>query len=92
MWTCNRLDLQTLGSEPVMPKNLPDHWSDVRSLEIFHQEHKDLVAEFSNIDVKASQSKLFMYKASGNLTLNILSRIYTWAWSCTSSVQKSVED
>ena len=26
MWTCNRLDLQTLGSQPViMPKNLPDH-------------------------------------------------------------------
>ena len=21
MWTCNRLDLQTLGSQPVMPKN-----------------------------------------------------------------------
>jgi hypothetical protein len=28
MSTCNRLDLQTLGSQPVMPKNLPDHWSD----------------------------------------------------------------
>ena len=28
MWTCNRLDLQTLGSQTViMPKNLPDHWS-----------------------------------------------------------------
>ena len=26
--TCNRLDLQTLGSQPVMPKNLPDHWSE----------------------------------------------------------------
>ena len=26
MWTCNRLDLQAVGSEPVMPKNLPDHW------------------------------------------------------------------
>ena len=26
MSTCNRLDLQTLGSQPVMPKNLPDHW------------------------------------------------------------------
>ena len=26
MWTCNRLDLQTLGSQPVMPKNLPNHW------------------------------------------------------------------
>ena len=26
MWTCNRLDLQTLGSQPViLPKNLPDH-------------------------------------------------------------------
>ena len=24
MSTCNRLDLQTLGSQPVMPKNLPD--------------------------------------------------------------------
>jgi hypothetical protein len=25
MSTCNRLDLQTLGSQPIMPKNLPDH-------------------------------------------------------------------
>ena len=28
MWTCNRLDLQTLGSQPVMPKNLPNQWCD----------------------------------------------------------------
>ena len=27
MWTCNRLDWQTLGSQPVRPKNQPDHWS-----------------------------------------------------------------
>ena len=26
MSTCNQLDLQTLGSHPIMPKNLPDHW------------------------------------------------------------------
>ena len=26
--TCNWLDLQTLGSQPIMPKNLPDHWTD----------------------------------------------------------------
>ena len=26
MSTCNRLNLQTLGSQPVMSKNLPDHW------------------------------------------------------------------
>ena len=26
MSTYNRLDLQTIGSQPIMPKNLPDHW------------------------------------------------------------------
>ena len=26
MLTCNWLDLQTLGSQPIMPKNLPNHW------------------------------------------------------------------
>ena len=26
MSTCNRLDLQTLGSQPIMPKNLPNHF------------------------------------------------------------------
>ena len=26
MSTCYRLDLQTLGPQPVMPKNLFDHW------------------------------------------------------------------
>ena len=26
MPTCNWLDLQTLGSQPIMPKNLPNHW------------------------------------------------------------------
>ena len=26
MSRCNWLDLQALGSQPVMPKNLPDHW------------------------------------------------------------------
>jgi hypothetical protein len=25
MSTCNRLDLQTLGSPPILPKNLADH-------------------------------------------------------------------
>ena len=26
MSTCNRLDLQTLGCQLIMPKNLPNHW------------------------------------------------------------------
>ena len=34
MSTCNRLELQTLGSQPVTtPKNLPDHWSKLSKLE-----------------------------------------------------------
>jgi hypothetical protein len=32
MLTCNRLDLQTLGSKPISPKNLPDHWLAVAPL------------------------------------------------------------
>ena len=31
MSTCNRLHLQTLGSQPMMPKNLPDHCFTLRS-------------------------------------------------------------
>ena len=27
MSACNQLDLGTLGSQPVMPKNLPNHWN-----------------------------------------------------------------
>ena len=27
MSTCNRLDLPALGSQPIMPKNLSNHWS-----------------------------------------------------------------
>ena len=33
MSTCNQLDLQTLGSQPVISKNLPDH-----SLQGIHSE------------------------------------------------------
>ena len=31
MSTCNRLDLQTLGSPPIVPKNLPSHCSVLNS-------------------------------------------------------------
>ena len=27
MSTCKQLDLQTLGSQPIMPKNFPNHWT-----------------------------------------------------------------
>ena len=32
MSTCNRLNLQALGSQPVMPKNLPNHCTGVHFL------------------------------------------------------------
>ena len=28
MSTCKRLDFQTLRSKPIMPKNLPNHWTE----------------------------------------------------------------
>ena len=34
MSTCNRLDLQTLGSQPIMSKNLLDHWASRCSLAV----------------------------------------------------------
>ena len=33
MSTFNRLDLQILGSQPAMPKNLPDQWLETLALE-----------------------------------------------------------
>ena len=30
MSTHNRLDFQTQGSQPVMPKNLPNHWTPLK--------------------------------------------------------------
>ena len=33
MSTCNRSDLQTLGSQLIMPKNNPDHWPSPRYVE-----------------------------------------------------------
>ena len=33
MSTCNRLDLETLGSQLVVPKNLPNHWVEAKFME-----------------------------------------------------------
>jgi hypothetical protein len=38
MSTCNRLDLQPLGSQPAMPKNLPDHWTRLINQFVFWNE------------------------------------------------------
>ena len=36
MSTCNRLELQTLGSQSVMPKNLPNHWMGAKPQSSFY--------------------------------------------------------
>ena len=36
MSTCNQLDLQTLGSQPVMPKYLPDRCSNQEGRNLQH--------------------------------------------------------
>ena len=43
MRTCNRLDLQTLGSQPVTPKNLSDPWATASKAQqaattVYHQD------------------------------------------------------
>ena len=43
MPTCNRLELQTLGSQPIMPKNLPDHCSEPTASE-------GMASSFSNLN------------------------------------------
>ena len=55
MSTCNRLDLQTLGCRPIMPKNVPDHWFDGVA------EHGEPPAELILAEVVewANQRKLF---------------------------------
>jgi hypothetical protein len=49
MSTCNRLDLQTLGSQPILPKNLPDHWC---------RETSDINFKYS---IEAKNNCLFLY-------------------------------
>ena len=67
MWTCNRLDLQTLESQPVMPKNVPDHCSELgpappfppmRVLEVLWSRALSLVREVALNCVKTGLSPL----------------------------------
>jgi hypothetical protein len=60
MSTCNRLDLETLGSQPIVPKNLPNHcfggvfgdgfWTLSFGLSQFHS-HGSLTRMWSEVDL-----------------------------------------
>ena len=59
MSTCNRLDLQTLGSQPIiMPKNLPDHWvNDMTNEQIRtpKHNHEGRIVILDNVNLKECQ-------------------------------------
>ena len=42
MSTCNRLDLPKLGSQPVLPKNLPNHWT---NLDLTAQDYQRMASQ-----------------------------------------------
>jgi hypothetical protein len=50
MSTCNRLDLQTLGSQPIMPKNLTDHWLQMNRLKFKTVEKLPITLEESTLE------------------------------------------
>jgi hypothetical protein len=52
MSTCNWLDLQTLGSQPIMPKNLPEHWCEVAQETL---KHRDTNARRSKVALEAQK-------------------------------------
>ena len=59
MSTCNRLDLQKLGSQPIMPIILPDHWSASN-----RSDHKRYLGLFTSRTTKLSHVRwnFFMVK------------------------------
>jgi hypothetical protein len=52
MWTCNRLELQTLGSQPIMPKSLPDHISRPRKKSVCPRKDQSTTVPWSWTSVK----------------------------------------
>ena len=66
MSTCNRLDLQTLGSQPIMPKNLRDHCPTILSaIKFFSLFSKD----YAHSHVDASRT-------GEGVTFNSFSKIF----------------
>ena len=69
MSTCNWLDLQTLGSRLIMPKNLPDQWSDwAHPLDNEHLYHRFMEGWFSSLFFPSRTSGP---RKSGLITLHV---------------------
>ena len=75
MSTYNRLDLQTLGSQPGMPENLPDHWSETTL------NYWMMVARYPNLKEEVGGS------IPGREISSLLEK--TWRWSGGLQSQKN---
>jgi hypothetical protein len=75
MSTCDRLDLQTLGSQPmiIMPKNLPDHCYGVLKM-VFHQ------TNISNLTI--AQYSRQQLQVDGGYTMNFVVSHGLWQPKC----------
>jgi hypothetical protein len=71
MSTRNRLDLQALGSQPVMPKNLPDH---CQGEPVFSVMAAGWFCEKSGCIGKVEDAKLVLLKKNGFQLATILRR------------------
>jgi hypothetical protein len=66
MSTCNRLDLQTLGSQPmIMPKNLPDHCVRPSSVLVSLLTSLDFALELSALELELFQKLCNAYLNGG---------------------------
>ena len=79
MWTCNRLDLQTLGFQLVMPKNLPDHCFTINSKHNYRENlcnHAKFLLLINNLGWLLFYNSTFTYndrclKIPSNMNLTI---------------------
>ena len=67
--TCNRLDLQTLGSQLIMPNNLPDRWYKLDLLQVCWR--------FVLIDLEETNSKSLKLIMVSSQLLKLTCRLHT---------------
>ena len=73
MSTCNGLDLQTLESQPIMPKNLPDHYLRVSLTSWIHIHYKSAYFKEESIFVL-----FFLVRSIFNITFFIAITMLCW--------------
>ena len=74
MSTYNWLDLQTLGSQSIMPKNLPDHWLQLCS---------NIILIFIQPIKKKFPSDIIRFKNNQNLNIDMCNFVASFLMQIT---------